>query len=311
VHNAHLAEQSTVAQGIQGAMKLGLSTPIVQQVPGRAKAWEADAGPAELLRIAQAADRLGYAWLTCSDHVAVPASYAGTMGATWYEPSTTLAFLAAVTERVRLLSHVLVLPYRHPLLVAKTFATLDHLSGGRVIIGAGTGHLKAEFRSLGVDHPQRGAVSDEYLQALATALERPSSSFRGRWVEWRDMVVSPRPRQQPRPPIWVGGNTTAAAERAASYADGWIPWELTLEQFRARVERAREAHGRAGRAGKLEVVAPCHVGRTDSSEALAERLQAWRSAGATGAHLGFESSGLDDLLERMELVQHDVAPLIG
>src|SRR5690242_14091432 len=116
-------------------MEFGIGLPIVQQVPSQAHGWEANAGPAEMLQIARAADRLGFAWITCSDHVAIPASYAPSMGATWYEPATTLAYLAAATQRVRLLSHVLVLPYRHPLLAAKMFATLDVLSGGRAIIG--------------------------------------------------------------------------------------------------------------------------------------------------------------------------------
>src|SRR6185503_4356442 len=103
-------------------MEFGLSTPVVQQVPGHAQPWERDARPDDLRRIARAADRLGYAWITCSDHVAVPASHAPAMGATWYEPATTLGFIAASTERIRLLSHVLVLPYRHPLVAAKMFA---------------------------------------------------------------------------------------------------------------------------------------------------------------------------------------------
>lgn len=291
-------------------MKLGFGTPIVQQVPGRATSWEANAGGPEILRIAQAADRFGYAWLTCSDHVAVPASHVGAMGATWYEPSTTLAFLAAATERIRLLCHVLVLPYRHPLVVAKTFATLDQLSGGRVIIGTGTGHLKPEFRSLGIDHAQRAEMSDEYLQALAVALAQPTSTFRGRWVEWRDMVVAPRPRQQPRPPIWAGGNSATAARRAARHADGWVPWQLEPEHLRERAQLAREARQRAGETADFEVVAPCYIGRSEVAERLAERLRSWQSAGATAAHVGFESSSLNELLERMELLQSDVAPLL-
>ena len=152
----------------------------MQQVPSQAQAWEAAAGAAELRQVARAADRLGFAWITCSDHVAVPASYAPSMGATWYEPFTTLAFLAAATERVRLLSHVLVLPYRHPLLAAKAFATLDALSGGRAIIGAGSGHLKPEFRSLGVDHAARAAISDEYLRALAAGARAGGVELRRR-----------------------------------------------------------------------------------------------------------------------------------
>ena len=285
-------------------MDFGLSLPIVQQVPGRAQPWEAGAGAAELLQVAQAADRLGFAWITCSDHAAVPASHLPSMGATWYEPATTLAYLAAATTRVRLLSHVLVLPYRHPLIVAKTYATLDHLSGGRVIIGTGSGHLKPEFRSLGLDHGQRGAMSDEYLRALATALSQEVSSFEGQFVRWRDMIVAPRPVQRPRPPIWVGGNNRAVARRAARYADGWIPWQLTPEKFAERVSYARGVRG----GGDFALVAPITVSRTDSAAHLVDRIQTWRSAGATAYHVGFESHRLEELLDRLQWFRDEVMP---
>jgi alkanesulfonate monooxygenase SsuD/methylene tetrahydromethanopterin reductase-like flavin-dependent oxidoreductase (luciferase family) len=109
----------------------------------------------------------------------------------------------------------------------------------------------------------------------------------------------------------MGGNTAESAERAASCADGWIPWELKPERFRERVARARQARQRAGRTAALEVVAPFHVGGAETAEHLAERLLAWQAAGATAAHLGFESSGPEELLERMELVQREVVRLLG
>jgi probable F420-dependent oxidoreductase len=281
-------------------MDYGIGLPIVQQVPSQAHSWEANGGPADLVKIARAADRLGFAWITCSDHVAVPASYAPSMGATWYEPATTLAFLAAATQRVRLLSHVLVLPYRHPLIAAKTFATLDVLSGGRAIIGVGSGHLKPEFFSLGLDHEQRGPISDEYLQALGLALERDVSSFDGTFVRWRDMSVAPRPVQQPRPPIWVGGNTAAVARRAGRYSDGWVPWQLTPEEFAERAAVARRAQAESGRSGPFALVAPLLAGRLEDCAALRGEIDAWRNAGATAFHVGFRHHSADDLVGLLE-----------
>jgi probable F420-dependent oxidoreductase len=289
------------------AFPFGIGLPIVQQVPSQAQAWEAAAGAAELLQVARAADRLGFAWITCSDHVAVPASYAPSMGATWYEPFTTLAFLAAATERVRLLSHVLVLPYRHPLLAAKSFATLDALSGGRVIIGAGSGHLKPEFRSLGVDYDARAALSDEYLRGLAAALEQEVSSFSGEHVGWRDMMVAPRPSQQPRPPIWVGGNTGAMARRAGRCADGWIPWQITPAEFDTRAAAARAAHAESGRAGDFTLVAPLAAGRVAEPAALLDEIEQWRAAGATAFHVGFSHRGAADLVTLLERFRDTVA----
>lgn len=292
-------------------MEFGLSTPVVQQVPGHAQAWEKDARPDDLLHIARAADRLGFAWITCSDHVAVPVSHAAAMGATWYEPVSTLAFIAAATERIRLLSHVLVLPYRHPLIAAKMFATLDRLSGGRVIIGSGSGHLKPEFRSLGIDHAARGGMSDEYLLALSAALEQDVSSFDGKFVRWRDMIVSPRPVQRPRPPIWVGGNAPPLARRAGRLADGWIPWQLTPQEFARGAKIAHQARAAAGRKDPLAVIAPMRIARLDRTDEIAARVRAWTEAGATAFHLGFESSSAGDFVERMEAFRADVVELVG
>jgi len=286
--------------------QFGIGLPIVQQVPGQAQAWEAGGGAAELLEVARAADRLGFAWIACSDHVAIPASYASSMGAIWYEPATTLAFLAAATARVRLLSHVLVLPYRHPLLAAKMLATLDALSGGRAIIGTGSGHLKPEFRSLGLDHQARAAISDEYLRGLAAALEQEVSSFAGDVVRWRDMLVAPRPAQRPRPPIWVGGNTDAVARRAGRHGDGWIPWQITPTDFAARAGIARAAYEKSGRAGPFALVAPLHAGRVGDSDAVRGEIADWRGRGATAFHVGFTHRSAADLVALLERFSSEV-----
>lgn len=277
-------------------MRIGLGTPIIQQVPSRSSPWERDAGPAELVRVAQHADRLGFAWITCSDHIGVPRSHAAAMGESWYEPVATLSFLAAHTSRVALLSHVLVLPYRHPLLVAKSFATLDRLSEGRVILGIGSGHLKAEFRSLGVDYEARGRQTDEALAALRTALEEGTSNFAGDFYAWRDMAIAPRPVQRPRPPLWVGGNGVNALRRAARFGDGWIPWELDLPEFQESAKVLRDLSGR----DDLEIVAPAELALSDQPERLRERLDAWAAAGATAFHLRLQSDSLEQLLARME-----------
>src|SRR5262249_4345384 len=126
-------------------MRFGLTTPVVTLVPRSHATWEEDAGPDELRVIAEAADRLGYSYLSCSEHVALPAPVAEVRGGRYSEPAATLGFIAAVTRQIRLLTHVIVLPYHHPLEVAKRYGTLDRLSGGRVILGVGVGSLKPEF----------------------------------------------------------------------------------------------------------------------------------------------------------------------
>src|SRR5882724_11070178 len=195
---------------MKGIAHFGLSLPIIQQVPARTAEWELGAGGGEILAIARAAERVGYRYVTCSDHVAVAASYAATMGATWYEPAATLGFVAGATERIELLVHVAVLPYRHPLVTAKTYATLDRLSGGRVLLGVGSGHAKPEFRALGAPYEARGRFTDEAIAAIRVAWQDEVASYAGEVVQFRDVMVSPRPVRPGGPPIWVGGNSKAA-----------------------------------------------------------------------------------------------------
>ena len=195
-------------------MRFGTGLPAVQQIPGRSHPWEAGVGGAEILRAARAAEAGGFAWVSCSDHVAVPASRAAVMGATWYDAGSTLAFVAGGTERVRLLSHILVLPYRHPLVVAKQYGTLDHLSGGRVILGVGSGHLKPEFKVLGADFERRGRVSDEYLQAIAAAWTEEVARFAGETLSFRDVIVAP---------VNSATSPAHAAPSAARYSSVTLP----------------------------------------------------------------------------------------
>jgi probable F420-dependent oxidoreductase len=282
-------------------MKFGLGLPIVQQIPGRVEPWERAAGAPEMVAVARAADRLGFSHVSACDHVAIPQACAPTAGTVWYDAAVTLAFLAAVTTRIRLLSHVIVLAYRHPLVVAKAFATLDELSGGRVILGVGTGHLRAEFRALGANYEARGGFADEAVQAIRLAWEQERSTFDGRLVQFRDVIIAPRPRQRPRPPIWIGGNTRAAVRRAARYADGWIPWMITPVEFGHMGAYARELRERAPDAPPFELVAPLSIGGNDAPATIAARVEEWLAAGATSFHVGLAHTSLDHLLERMAL----------
>ncbi len=283
-------------------MDIGLSLPVAQQVPAYARSWESAAGPAEITKVARAAEELGFAWIACSDHVAVPQSRAAEMGRVWYEPVAMLGYLAAATQRVRLLAHVMVLPYRHPLLLAKAFATLDRLSGGRIILGAGVGHLKGEFAALGLDFGGREERSEEALAALAAALEQEMSSYAGKFFAWRDMIVAPRCVQRPRLPLWVGGNGVRAVRRAALQAEGWIPWRVDRERFGRLVALGNRLAREAGRNQRLEFVAPVAVGRAQSRDELRSCIEAWGGVGATAVHARVDHRDLDELLDRMALV---------
>src|SRR5690349_19394861 len=147
----------------------GMQLPIQSQSTIYAEAWEAGAGRTELAAIARACDAAGFLYVAVCDHVAIPRPSDEKMSTSWWDTMTTLGWLAGITESVRLMSHVYVLPYRHPLMTAKAFLTLDEVSGGRAILGAGAGHVEAEFELLGVDFASRGSVLDEGIDVVRAA----------------------------------------------------------------------------------------------------------------------------------------------
>ncbi|MFP1153619.1 LLM class F420-dependent oxidoreductase [Mycobacterium sherrisii] len=206
-------------------MRIGLSTPVVVQMPGVASDWERAAGIDDIARIAKAADQLGFEYLTCSEHVAVPTDAASVRGAVYWDPVATLAFLAACTSRIRLATSVVVLGYHHPLAIAKRYGTLDRVSAGRLVLGVGVGSLAAEFDMLGAPWHGRGARADDAIRALRASLSTPQPAYDGEYYRYGSVVVEPY-ALQPRVPIWVGGRTVQSLRRAVELADGWMPFGL-------------------------------------------------------------------------------------
>lgn len=191
---------------------------------------------ANIMTLAQRAEVFGYAYLGIADHLVVPVRsavrYPYTADGIWpgqptgecFDALATLAFLAACTERIKLLTSVAVVPYRPAVLAAKLFLTADVLSGGRVIAGVGSGWMREEFEALGTPpYAERGVVTDEYLSAWKTLWTETRPSFDGRYTKFADMVFTPRPVSRPHPPIWVGGESPPALRRVAAFGDGWYP----------------------------------------------------------------------------------------
>jgi probable F420-dependent oxidoreductase len=176
------------------------------------------AGADAVTRVAQHAEELGFDDVWVSDHLAIPTD-ARYPPAFLYEPMITLTWAAAATQRVGLGTSVLVLPYRHPLHLAKELASLDRLSGGRVILGAAAGWLEREFEALGVPFAERGVRTDEAIDAMRACWGEQPVNFHGPTVELVDMKVEPRPERDI--PIWVGGASPPALRRATERGDGW------------------------------------------------------------------------------------------
>jgi probable F420-dependent oxidoreductase len=206
-------------------MRIGLSTPVVMQLPDASSAWERDAGIEAIARIAEAADELGFDYLTCPEHVVIPAEVADQRGATYWDPLATLSFLAARTSRIRLATTVLVLGYHHPLEIAKRYGTLDRVSGGRLVLGVGVGSLAAEFELLGAEWDDRGPRADDAIRALRASMSTNTPAYAGEYYQYDSVVMDPC-AAQPEVPIWVGGRTRRSLRRAVTLADGWIPFGL-------------------------------------------------------------------------------------
>ena len=305
----------------KGKLVYGMQLPITAQSTVFAAAWEATAGTDEIRRIAQACDANGFFYLAVSDHVCVPREQAKAMSTVWYDTVATLGFLAAATRHVRLLSYVYVVPYRHPLMTAKAFATLDALSGGRVILGVGAGHLKGEFETLGVDFTQRGKLLDEAIDVIAAAFTEEFPNHRGATWSVSDMGQRPRPVQQPRPPIWVGGSTKPALRRAAERGDGWLPQGVPEMGMPAAIEfiRTQRARVRGDAPIEIGVNAPwMYVGtprfevqpntRTGSGEALAAPLRELKAMGVSHCGVRFRSRSCNELIDQIHAFGSEVAP---
>lgn len=256
-------------------MRVGISTPVVMQVPGVSSDWEADAGVGELTEIARAADRLGFDHLTCAEHVAVPVDRAEGRGLTYWDPLATLTFLGAHTSRIRLVTSVLVLGYHHPLEIAKRYGTLDRLTGGRLVLGVGVGSLEEEFGLLGAQFAGRGERAEESLVALRDSLSNPRPAFHGRFFDYDGLAVQPW-AVQPHVPIWVGGRTLRSLRRAVRLADGWMPFGCSTAELGDMLARVELPAG-------FEVVLPTGhaVDPLADPAATARRLRRLAAIGAT------------------------------
>ncbi|MEU9011014.1 LLM class F420-dependent oxidoreductase [Streptomyces sp. NPDC048479] len=298
-----------------------MQLPIQSQSTIYAEPWETGAGAEDLAEIARVADRAGFAYLASCDHVAIPRRLAGAMSTVWYDPVATLSYLAGITERVLLLSHVAVVGLRHPLLSAKQYATLDHLSGGRLILGVGAGHVQEEFEALDVDFAARGPVLDETIDALRAALgpeEYPE--FAGERFSFSGLGQRPRPVQR-RIPIWVGGSSPAAVRRAAVRGDGWLPQGDPRGKLPAQIARLKTLREEAGVTDPIEIGAitePLYVGEPDwdtgrrtltgKPDALAESLRAYAAMGVHQIQVRFRSRSRTELTDQMAAFAADVAP---
>lgn len=309
-----------------GVLGVGMQLPVQARSKAFAAPWEADATVADLARIARACDQAGFLYVGVCDHTAVPRDVAAVMGRDWFDTVATLGWIAAQTDTVRLLSHVYVPAHRHPLAVAKAFATLDALSGGRAVLGVGAGHLEGEFGALGTPFAARGALLDEAVAAIDAALTDEAVSFDGATWSATDVAVGPRCVQEPRLPIWVAGSSRAALRRAARVGDGWLPQTTTPEELPEQVrflrDERRRIHGEGAADLDVGSFAPrMHIG-TDhamvrgatvcgTAPELVELLRRNADAGATHVQVSLFARSPSELEDQILTFGAEVVPALS
>jgi probable F420-dependent oxidoreductase len=308
----------------EGEWIYGIQLPIQTLTRTLVDPWEVDATVADLVTVARRAEAAGNSFIGVCDHIAIPDNeYARQMSTTWFDTVATLSFLAAHTSTIRLLSIVWVAAYRHPLQTAKAFGTLDHISGGRAILGVGAGHVEAEFEALGIDFHTRGRRLDETIDAVRCAFDDTYVTHRGEFFSYSEMGVAPQPEAEL--PIWVGGMGSAAWKRAGRVGDGYIPMGNGRDQYPEIIETMHAAADAAGRADRRfdigyhvpwcyllgdppEGLPPVLVSGID---ALADDLRAARRVGINTFHLKMRARTLAEYLEQLDAFAEEVVPLVN
>jgi probable F420-dependent oxidoreductase len=274
------------------------------------------------------AEQLGYDSIWVSDHVVVPHANVVNFGETVFDPLVTLAVLAGATSRVRLGTTVLIVPYRNAVVTAKMISSLDALSGGRVVLGIGAGWVAAESAALGVPFAERGAMTDEYLQAMQELWTSRAPSFAGQYTRFSELVFEPKPLQTPHPPIWVGGHSRAALRRAAQFGAAWHPINRPPEELRAgqaEIARICQARGRTvppalTLRNDVRVLRPgqsapksTHGGRVIAGEpgALIEQIRELAGCGVEHLVLEFLAADGRELDEQMAVFAERVRPALA
>ena len=220
------------------------------------------ADPDVAMRVAQHAEAAGLDSLWTGEHVVLPDPRQPPSPAppdfAMLHPSTVLAYVAAGTKRVKLGTGITLIAQRNPVVLAKEMASLDVLSGGRLLLGIGAGYLHQEFEALGVPFRERGARTDEYVHAMRALWTEERPSFQGRFVSFSDVQAMPRPVQAGGPPIIIGGASDAALRRSAEYAQGWYGFALDVPRTAAVLERLR---AQGGEGLEISVTPPGRISR--------------------------------------------------
>ncbi|MDE8653288.1 TIGR03619 family F420-dependent LLM class oxidoreductase [Novosphingobium album (ex Liu et al. 2023)] len=228
-------------------MKLGFAMPHMVRLKAMTQPWEAAVTGADQTRLAKWAEKLGYEMIAIPEHHIIPRSHVELSGPHYFHAYSAMGYIAGATETIRVNSCIAILPAQHPIVTAKALSTIDWLSSGRVTITFAVGWLEEEFDLLGIPFHQRGAMAEEYTQAIIALWTQENPEFEGKYVSFRDVAFEPKPVQQPHIPIWFGGDADAVLGRVARYADGWWPFLTKPETLPERIDFIRSRPDYNGR----------------------------------------------------------------
>jgi probable F420-dependent oxidoreductase len=286
-------------------MIFGLLTPVLSLSPGKHAPWETVGTIDDVATIAETAERLGYGYVTCSEHVGVPVNGESGFGsghfpgARYWDPLPTFGFLAARTQSIRFTTLVVVLSYHHPLDIAKRYGTLDRICGGRLNLGLGVGYLKPEFDLLGAQFDERNARSDDAILAIRTSFGRAVPEYEGPYFKYSAMVVDPCGVQE-QIPIWIGGRTRRSLRRAVELGDVWCPFSVSAQQLRDWIAEAAHTQAWSQRGRPLDVAASTIVDPLGAPDDTVGTVTELGNAGATTLTLRFVHDSLGHYLEQLE-----------
>lgn len=303
-------------------MKFLIPIPAVFMYPPVAAPWELTATPEHAFRAMEKADELGFDYMDVPDHIIMPSEHLPLMGPRWSEALTVMAMIVARTKQIKAYSTVLIITYRHPLHTAKALATIDWMSGGRVALGAGVGHEQREFEILGAPFEDRGAATDEYIQAMRELWVSEKPAFEGKFVSFSEVAFEPKPVQRPTIPIYIGGNTKVAQRRVARLGDGWHPWLVARKNLAGCLEYIREQPEFQAHPRQLEVIMPLVEIQVDEDHQpigetvirfernqLIEEIEELESVGATGTVVSMPIvDTFEEYIEKMEFFAHEIMP---
>jgi probable F420-dependent oxidoreductase len=322
-HGTYAALGSPGEEGTQ-TMKLAFAVPHMMRLKAMRQPWEASVTGADQTRLARWADKLGYAMISVPEHYLIPDEHVELSGPHYFSAYPAMAYLAGATERIRVNSCVALLPLQHPVVTAKTLATIDWMSGGRLMVTFGVGWLEKEFDIMGVPFRERGARSEEYIQAIIELWTAESPSFEGRYVSFSGVAFEPKPVQRPHPPVWFGGDANPALRRVARYASGWWPFLTKTEDIPARLDYIRSQPDYSGGltdvfAGFATQVGEGHVARAAdpkaragmSKEEIIDRLGWMADLGVTMTSVPVPKvSGIAEYMEYTQWVAEEIMPRV-